>query len=448
MKLADLVKIALYNIRAGKQMVKKIVFGMVVINILIICFVTIITSYFNYKDRLEQKHKSDCYYYLPIEEQILSSTALKKIQNQGKRLNEKYCAQESAILCNLGSIDETAEFTAGKIKMVLDGNVCKAVYKHTLYSKTNFYKNVDERYKAIEFAVFYSGMTIFPDYLKSSYGKEFMVGEYPDSPGEIMVDDYILSVYGLDEKYDELIGKTISFLYYDDERKNYIFKDYKLTGIFSGDILSKRENVYTSDMHIEHIYINVREEDMEQFHITYGSIRCYFNTYTEYVSHYGNVAALLQLDLDNVLFGEEEIKLTAKGMTYCIIHFFMENIGRLLFMIAAVIVLVITFSILYIFKFYMDRQKKYRIMLSYIGMENRDEGVVAFIETFFMFLVASIIGIYFSVVFLLVLNYITRILLDFAIVISVTNCILSVLCSWLYFAIFKKGLVLLQKSFI
>ena len=74
-------------------------------------------------------------------------------------------------------------------------------------------------------------------------------------------------------------------------------------------------------------------------------------------------------------------------------------------------------------------------MLQDIGMEKRDRRWIGSMEMGTVMLLATVLGIYFSAIFLLLLNMVTKQILDFQIVFDIKTGMVAVLASWLYFGV-------------
>ena len=143
---------------------------------------------------------------------------------------------------------------------------------------------------------------------------------------------------------------------------------------------------------------------------------------------------ILSLNISEVYAKEDsKVKLTGKGMEYSLLYWIMDHIGKLFMLIVGVVTLIITFSVCYIFQFYRDRNARYFSMLQNIGMQKRDRTWIFSIEMGAVMLVATVLGIYLSILFLLLFNLLTRQVLDFNIVFDIKTGILAVMLECFYF---------------
>lgn len=410
MWITDKFKVVFYNLRSDKRMVRKIVFGMTIVFVLVICFTTVIYSYEKYKDNFNKKHKKDCYYYSEIEEQLIDDGHMSKLFDKSEKIRATYSARSAVTICDIVSRDKKEMLLAGSTRIEVEGKRRSAKYTSAMAVSADAGENIVNDISPIEIAYFQKGMKISP-----VPGRIDIQGNFPDRQGEIMLDDYILKTFGLELPSETYIGKTISLLYQEGEQFHYLLKNYKVSGVFNSSLLSLRESVWTSDPHLEHIYVNLRKKDRKEFKISNGSTRYYFNDYSEYVANHDNSRDLIHLDLEQVLSGTGEIRITPKGMEYCVLYFLMGNVGKIIFMLGSVICLILIFSIIYLFSFYWYRQKKYRTMLLCIGMQKSDQKWIRVLEIMVFILLAFVLGSYFSAVLLMLLNFVSTTALRFPI---------------------------------
>lgn len=430
MKIKDMVHIAFQNILAGKQMIKRMIFGIVFVIMILFCFLMILESYYEYIRIFNERNKKDCYYYTEISEQNISNGEIADVLSGVEENIQKFHANEASILCIIQIKNCYTEVNARNTCININGE--NYVATNYYVGKRKIYQDISGPLAPIWFALYKEDFSVFADTITSEYSGSYMIGEYPINPGEIMIDTYILDVYGI--AYDEgLLGSEISIYVEDDYGKEILFDSYKITGIFQGDILEERESATTKDNHIEHIYVSPRIDDIDSYYILYGSIRYYFNDYSSFVENYKYMRSLLQMDIDKVK--DVDVKLTGKGMECYILYWMANNVGKLLLLISLVICIIITASVLYIFQFYRNRNATYISMLKSIGMTKRDRKCIFFIEISIAIIVASIIGVYLSVVFILLFNVITQQVLNFYISIEIKTAIVALLGSWAYFGL-------------
>ncbi|MCM1101131.1 MAG: hypothetical protein NC398_07075 [Acetatifactor muris] len=439
MRVADRIQIAFQNIDAGGRAVNRIIFGMTFVIMLIFSCLMIVQSYFAYTKLFNQRNVSDRYYYTEIYDRDVQDITTGALSAYDRDMQERYHAEEMSVLCTLQLRDEDEPLDAGHTGLIVDGTEWQIGSAFQYRNKS--YQDIQGSDSPILPALYGRDMDVFAEQITVGYGEKYLWGRYPDNPGEILLDDYILEVYGvLDSKAENsregLLGKKISIYVADEGQDRIVLNEYLLTGIFRGDLLSARESVTGSDHHLEHIYVNLREDDMDRFVISQGSIRYYFNDYWEYAKHYDQADDILRLNISQA--DREDgagVKLTGKGLEYCLLYWLMHHLGLLLMIVTAVIGLVITLSVFYTVRFYRKRNARYLSMLQSIGMERRDRMWISSIEMCYMMFVATLRGVCLSCVFLALFNIITSSALNFRMVLDIRYGAAAIFLSWLYVGI-------------
>lgn len=435
MSINDKIKVAFQNLNAGKSMVKKAVIGITFVIMLICSFGMIIESYYVYMNNFDGKWVKDCYYYTEFREKEISRKGIEEILKNSNELQQKYQATEALVLCTIGKTAKDLEI--GNCEWLIDDK-CYNATNFNLY-KREPYENIYNEKSIIQMLLYSNGISIFPRASTNAGKHNSIIGEYPNNPGEIMLDTYILNVYGIKDNYEEFIGSRISIANKEDNGKT-ILNHYIITGIFEPEMLQSRESKMAPDWHYEHMVVNLKQEDMYQFLITYASVRYYFDSYAEYIENYDKADEILKLNLTGFVNGDEtSIRLTEKGLECCLLHWLMSNVGKLILLIGAVITMIITFSVFYIFQFYRNRNTHYFTMLQNIGMEKGDRRSIFVIEMSCIMLKSTIIGIYLSVMFVLLFGALTKSILNFEVIISIKTYAMSILASWVYFSVCLGG---------
>lgn len=429
MRAKDRVRIALRNLKAGRQMAGKIVFGIMFVFVLLLCSLMCIQSFIVYTEEFNDKHSADCYYYQEIEGGEVSDAWVVSLKEYSHREKEHYHAGDVSVLCTIRPIYKEKEFTAGSVGLSLDGSIYP--YAESFIFNRKPYQNIYGDTAPIEMALYQEGLSIFPEKLTGRYKSNPALGNYPVAPGEIMLDTHILETYGIEAR-EELLGKKVSII--DLETEEVLVNEYILTGILEADFLSVRESLTADDYHMEHIYVNLRKEDYSQFAVSKGSIRYYFKDFEEYVKQCEWRDSILRLDVLQMYSSEEsEIKLTEKGIEYCLLYWIMHGVGKLLGLIAAGVGIIISFSVFYLIEFYRNRNARYFAMLEAIGMERRDRTVIFSVEICFIMFAATGFCIYLSLLFILLMNFFTTQALGFHMVLDVKVSLLAIAAGWIYF---------------
>ena len=207
MGVKDKVRIALRNMKAGRQMAGKIVFGMMFIFVLLLCSLMSIQSFIVYTDEFNDKHSADCYYYEELESGEISDARIISLIEYSRKEKERHHAGEVSVLCTIQPIWKEEELTAGNVGLSLDNSVYPYVGDFIFNRKP--YQSIYGETAPIEMALYQEGISGFPDKLTRRYKEEFLLGSYPEIPGEIMLDTHILETYGI-EAWEELLGKEVS----------------------------------------------------------------------------------------------------------------------------------------------------------------------------------------------------------------------------------------------
>lgn len=434
MRIKDKVTIAFRNLSAGSRMVRKMIFCMTFVMMILFCSLTIIQSYHVYSEEFNQKHAADCYYYTELGNQVITDDTINDLLTQSRTVQERYHASEVSVLCTIQPRSMDMQLEVGNTNLALGDETYQAV-NYFLYQR-KLYQDIRWESSPFVCALYKKEMSVFTDKITAEYGEGYLLGNYPENPGEIMLDTYLLEVYGVKDIDEYLLGTTVSVCCTEEGTEEIVLKDYILTGIFQSNLLSYRESKLTADSHLEHVYVNLRTEDEARFMISSGSVRYYFENYAEYVLNYDNTNNILQLNVSEVYESDDtEMKLTGMGMEYCLLYWIMDHIGKLLLLVAAVIGLIITFSVFYVFQFYRNRNKRYLSMLLNIGMEKKDRRWIFSVEMFAVILAATVLGIYLSAVFLLLFNAVTRQVLNFNVTFDGKTGITAVFACWLYFGL-------------
>lgn len=432
MRLSDKIAIARQNIVAGKSMVWKMVFGMMFIVMLMISFTVLYISFSAYSKEFGESNVKECYYYKAYYGTEFSVADADKMINEAIATGKEKRASETSILYTIDYLDEELELDTNRTFLIIDNQEYEHKSKYVANSK--FYEDMYSKNSYISMALYRNGMNVFPENIQKRFGRECIIGRLPENPGEIMLDTHILQVYGVYAD-ESIIGATFSMVYKGEDEELVLVEEYVLTGIVKSEIFAAREGSNIPDYHWEHMYINLNTEDASNYYIPFGSERYYQKDYLAYINNCDYVDELLRLDVEVLKDESSEVMLTPKGIEYCLLYWLMNDIGRLLIIIGIAVAVIITFSLFYIFRFYITRNENYFAMLENIGMKRRDRRAIFVIEIAFMVLGATILGIYLSAMFLLLVNILLKSMLSFSITLNVPLCVGVILASWIYFAL-------------
>lgn len=441
MLFKDRVKIAFRNIVAGSKMSKKIVYGMTFVFMILFCSVVVINSYLSYMNDYDQEHIKDCYYYSEFQSDQVTEIWVKELFDYCQREKERYQANTVSVFCTL-QLQESEDRLWAKNVKIRSGKKDYSAENYFIY-KRKPYQNIHGETSDIEIALYKDETAMFAEEKNAQNDAGYLIGRYPGNPGEIMLDTYILDVFDIKDATESLLGEKISLCSFNEQSEEVILEEYLLTGILNETVFTERESMAASDYHFEHIYINPQREDLEQFQISRGSIRYYFNNYQDYVENYNPIKELF--GADNSMSESDDLRLTQNGSEFCIVYWIMHNLGGILLFAAGIIVIINTLSFFYIFQFYRDRNADYLLMLQSIGMEKKDRRWIFFIEICSMMAIATLIGSYLAAIILVLFNFITKPVINFSVVIDLKSVLLSFLFSWMYFGL-ALSLVMRKKQ--
>lgn len=410
----DILRLAYRNLKAGKNNVNKIVFSVGIGLMMVLTYIIILDFYKDYKLAFEEKFSKKAYIYKNVEEELSYFEATWIIDEELK--NKEYPnASDVTVLFDIDLRDHRYGATPNDMYMILDGK--EYVGKNYFMYERPHYATLGSAKYSIDIGCYSPEYNIFPETIYDDGVS--LIGSLPDDPGEVLVDTYILQVYGFEGDPKEAIGKTISIDIYNSYMDEYLHTskknlctDYVITGVFDAEELCKREATldetsswdYYSGFY-NHIYINFKTED--QWGLIRGrlEIRYYYQNYEELVSDYdyAKIISYLQTDYDDV-----EYEITGKGMEICVFGWIVNNMGKLLGVLGGAIILVILFSLFYIVRFYFARNSKYVDMLLCIGMEQRDRIKLRTVEMLIMLLGAVLVALYMTLIFIILFSYVTN----------------------------------------
>lgn len=108
------------------------------------------------------------------------------------------------------------------------------------------------------------------------------------------------------------------------------------------------------------------------------------------------------------------MKITPRGMEFCLTVFLLQNIGKLFFIIVIVLMVIIVLSVYCLVQIYIESKRKYHKMLIYIGMNSKDYYMLHWGEILCVILTAFLLGSYISLIILKILNYLLTLTVHFS----------------------------------
>lgn len=433
MNRKDTFTLAGWNLRGGSKTVKKLMVGISVVFFLAISITVIVYSYICFIGQFNRKHLQDCYSYIDFREEDKLGKMNAEQLSEFVREEAKRCGCEDYCVLNMvqpvlprENTEQAPYWEVGKTKIRTDGREYEFKAKYDPYQSP--IRNLGSTKAILWMLSYIKEGGIFPDFLREN--STAMLGTEPVNPGEIMLDTYFLSVFGMDEEAAALIGQTVTIEW----DGNVILDGYRISGIVPFSYLEQREGEYTSDLHTEHLFVNLRKEDASRFYCVYGSIRFYYKDYAEYAADCNMDGKMLFAKVMNDdMVSRTGAKLTYIGRMYCIIGQIGEKLGKLLLIAVGVVTLTIFSSILYLWYFYRKRNERYLNMLGNVGMRKRDRRRLVATELGVICLRALLLAVYGSVIFLLIFAGVLRNVMDFKVMLP---------WGWILAALGVSGLML------
>ena len=414
MRNKDLITIACRNLKAGRQMTGKIIFGIMFVLVMFLTGIGVICLFNVYKKDFNTNRLKECYYSFELDNHQCNDENLEIISSDVKEKKESLNAASSSVFYDFGIGAEPTSLEAGQLKFLIDDTSYETVnYTRTPYKS---YQNILNKISLIDICMYDKNNNMFFENDGTMDVTCKVDGSLPYNAGEIMIDSYLAGVLGLNYENEDYKGANISIEYSDDEESHMLFENYRLTGIMDSDFFLKRESSFAMDFHSEHMYVNPKHEDTKQLAIIFGTLRLYYENYQDYADNYDYIDGIMSVDTsviqDSVLNdSKERPKLTTKGIQFCMLNWMMKNIGKLLIVIILILTVLSAITVYYMYEFYSNRRANYIVMLRSIGMQKSDMRKLVIIEIMIMFLAALLMAIYFTVIILLFIRYITMMVL-------------------------------------
>lgn len=93
--------------------------------------------------------------------------------------------------------------------------------------------------------------------------------------------------------------------------------------------------------------------------------------------------------------------------------FLVDSVGKMLVLVAFMIITIAASITVYLFYFLIEERKKFLTMTNFLGMEKSDVRKEFLIELFVVIGLAFIVSMYISFILLRIINYATSLALDF-----------------------------------
>lgn len=395
MRISECAKIAFRNLIVAKKISVKILIGLSAVIMLLFSMGMYRKSFDDQIEEISIQHKSDCYLqefhdigdmkvYREKKENIFAHKDSWKIDevcglvpvsvHKGKKGKD------------IDSLADNGE-AIRNAKIILDGNEYKgkADWLTDIKPENKIYQT-----DVVEVNFYDKDFTMFSKNVISQYQEEmgiekYLMGSLPQQEGEIIISDYLLGKFGIEQaEQEQMIGKKIS-LYVGTEGNLAYFEDYRLVGIFDADIIDIRErnSVIKS---IAQVAVYFREKDYGNIDfLNGGEIRYYEDDFGQLTDAY----LLAEQE-------EEAVDMSAYGMIYSVLDRQMSVINKILECIMAGFVIAVTVYITSIIYFFFQRNRVYFVMLRAIGIRKRCIYQITMFEILYLIMCAMVIGIYFA----------------------------------------------------
>ena len=408
MRFPDIVTTSLLGIKADKRGFFKIFLLLGAVFTLVICYTGVSVRFFAYKSSFNADHLNGCYLYeyyddvIPLE--VTEQDPVKKLFQDNKIIRNASCV----------SVFTAAEWTVKDDGMFLDNTgLCIDGTDHTVVKLSSFREDRSRSYK-LKGARFDVGICK-PEYNVFGTAKQaLIVGRMPEAPGEIILDDYILSVFGIIARsgasesegyadYQELLGKHLEITYSGET----VSGSYVITGIFNSRLLDSREEYDYTDLFLQHIYLNPTGGDSKTLGIKEMTVRIYYPDYHT-ISDLAGLSVQMLKNAKTPAVSDNlgnQYGMTGKCVEYCVLVKLLNDSGRLIGLIGACMLLIILFTVLYEYHFFKARTEKFETMLRCVGMSRKDARAVELCRIAIMAVAAALCGTYFSFIILKILDY-------------------------------------------
>ena len=289
MKYKDIWTIAWCNLNAGKKNVLKIIFGIGFSLVLALCFTTIMDFYSDYKTNFGKNYQYSCYVYNYQYEsyKIFEIKSLIK-----KEFEDKTIAKATEKLSFIAVQPDVEEPNMEAKNVFISIGSTEYEAKSFLVFNREVHEDISGPTDDMSIGYYDEDTVVFPDSI--FHGRIDMVGELPNNDGEVLIDDYLLKVYGVDAEPKEIIGEKISVVL-KEENIEMLADDYVISGVFNADETLKREGKLPKlgDNHCEHIWVNFKPEDEALITTEYFSLRAYYRDYQDMLNKYDYTKAVI-----------------------------------------------------------------------------------------------------------------------------------------------------------
>lgn len=435
MKRVDRMKTAARNLHAGKQSAVRITIGITFLMVFVLSYVLVVKAFSEYRESQEKGQGNACYRYLPIMPGIeltgleakckeiierntdslqIGTSVLISVEDKGwyrsQSVSENLSEEEdwASIFMLIRSNDGC--YTSGDMALEVE----EKEYKAEVYTsiRQEAYQDLNGENSTFRIGLYDPSYQIYPVWLTGDRSGDDIIGNLPGRPGEILLDEYLISVFQITGKAEDLIGKTISL------RRagsgGTVLEEYRISGVVRMETWNCREKGNTDDPHKEHIWAYLKDEDKAGFEVESGTVRFYYPSYQAMTQSIRDFGAFLR----NHGSGEEVIREggapTQAGTEICIFGWLLSRAKNLLLILGGAAVFATLCATGYLWNFYRSRSRRYYDMLDAIGMRQADRKSIFRYEILIMIAMGTLISGYFMVLFWLVFQYIVKNAMNYA----------------------------------
>jgi len=429
MKRIDRVKTAVRNLHAGKQSAVRIIIGITCLMVFILSYVLVVGAFSEYRDTQEGGKINACYRY----RSIMPGTGLDELEEKCKEIIDKNTDSSQTGTSVLISVEEKgwyqsqpfsknlAEeemwasvamlarkydgcYTSGDTVLEVEGKECVAEVYTGIAQE--IYQDLKGKDSTLRIGLYDPTYQIYPDWRETGKTGDDIIGNLPKQPGEILLDEYLISVFQITDNPEDLPGKTITLRRVSSGEA--VLEKYHISGIVRTEALNRREKGNNDDPHTEHIWAWLKDEDKAGFEVESGTVRFYYPSYRAMTESIRDFGALIRNHGDSETIISEGGALTEAGTEICIFGWLLSRAQNLLLILGGAAVFATICATGYLWSFYRSRNRKYYDMLDAIGMRRADRKSIFRFEILIMIAAGTLISGYFMVLFWFVFQYVVK----------------------------------------
>lgn len=451
MKRVDRIRTAMRNLQAGRRSVVHMVIGISVVILFILAYILVLQVFNSYQKDSEEKKKNLCYRFLDIEEGYSLSELIEKAEVGMKRIADP-SGVRATILASIQPAGSYAEketttelkdldymqyimymlhrgdyYTAGNMKLMIGS---EAEYEPRNYTHWNRprYKDIMNANSLFRLGLYAPNLNVFPERIFEDEKETWLIGALPDGPGEVLLDEYLLEVYNVETRPENLVGKTLTI--FNKQKEQAVISDYRISGVIKTKALDLRESDDSYDLHSEHIYVHLREEDITLFEVANGTIRYYYPSYGALTENVDNIGALMMGRVEWTELDAGAGMISDVALEVASYHWVLSQAGRFLFLLGGIAVLAAVSSAGYLLAFYRNRSRRFYTMLDAIGMRKQDRARICRTEIFLILGITTAIAVYLLLIFWFIFRYVIHNAMHFTPMFPVCPVLLALLLIW------------------